>query len=210
MAETDLHRILMTSVIQQLSGWFALDPNVYVSGNLLVFFEPGNKRKHVAPDVFVVRGVPHRIRDNFLIWQEGKGPDAVIELTSKSTRKEDTQKKFQIYQNVLRVREYFLCDPRDEYLKPSLQGFRLESDAYKPIEPVNGRLPSEVLGLHLEKDETRLRFLDPAKSCYLDDVAAGREQEAQRNRDALKTMQAEVYQLRRQVAELTRLVPPKS
>ena len=47
--------------------------------------------------------------------------------------------------------EYFLFDPRSEYLKPSLRGFRLIAGEYRPIEPIDGRLPSEMLGLHLEQ-----------------------------------------------------------
>ena len=33
---------------------------------------------------------------------------------------------------------------------------------YIPIQPVNGRLPSQVLGLHLERDGKDLRFYKPA------------------------------------------------
>lgn len=36
--------------------------------------------------VFVVRGVPKHDRPNYLIWEEGKSLDFVIELTSSSTR----------------------------------------------------------------------------------------------------------------------------
>jgi hypothetical protein len=136
---------------------------VYVSGNLLLYYERGNKRKHVAPDVFVVRGVPKRPpRDNYLLWEERRGPDVVIEITSKTTRREDQQKKPGLYRDVLRVPEYFQFDPTEDYLRPSLQGHRLRRRRYVPIEPVLGRLPSEALGLHLERDGTQLRLFDPA------------------------------------------------
>jgi hypothetical protein len=62
----------------------------------------------------------------------------------------------------LRVSEYFLFDPTEDYLDPPLQGFRLVGGDYIPIEPIAGRLPSQVLGLHLERDGTRLRLFDPA------------------------------------------------
>ena len=58
MAETDVHRDLMMDLIRTLGAHYAADPMVYVSGNLLLFYEEGNKRKHVSPDVFVVRGHP--------------------------------------------------------------------------------------------------------------------------------------------------------
>jgi Uma2 family endonuclease len=86
MAETDLHRDLMVDLIETLKNWFAADPQTYVSGNILLFYEPGNKRRHVSPDVLVVRGIAKLRRDNYLVWEEGKAPDLVIEVTSKTTR----------------------------------------------------------------------------------------------------------------------------
>ena len=93
MAETDFHRDLMVDLIETLRAHFATDPMVYVSGNLMLFYEEGNKRKHVSPDVMVVRGIPKQRREHFLMWAEGKGPDLVIELTSKTTKSEDVRKK---------------------------------------------------------------------------------------------------------------------
>jgi len=210
MAETDWHRNLMFYLIQRLTDWFAFDPDTYVSGNLLIFYEPGSKRKHVAPDVFVVRGVPNRLRANYLVWEEGKAPDAVIELTSKTTRKEDTDKKFKLYQDVLRVREYFLCDPRAEYLKPALQGFRLDGQKYKSIEAVKGRLPSEVLGLHLEAEDMGLKLLDPVKGQYVLTAREGFEGQYRQNKETLERALVEIADLRRQVEELQRLIRQKA
>jgi Uma2 family endonuclease len=164
MAETEVHRDNMLDLIQTLKGYFAAEPMICVSGNMLMFYEEGNRRKHVSPDVFVVRGIEKRIRENYLIWAEGKAPDLVIELTSKSTRHEDQVKKRDLYRDVLQVPEYFMFDPTEDYLDPPLQGFRLVDGEYLPIEPVAGRLPSDVLGLHLEQDGRELRLYDPARS----------------------------------------------
>jgi Uma2 family endonuclease len=161
MAETDVHRKLMTDLIETLEDRYANDRMVYVSGNLLVFYQEGDRRKHVSPDVFVVHGVEKRMRENYLIWEEGKGPDAVIELTSKSTKEEDLDDKYRLYAEVLHVPEYFLFDPHGEYLRPPLRGYRLRGREYFPIRSVAGRLPSKVLGLHLERDGTQLRLYDP-------------------------------------------------
>src|SRR6516225_10037359 len=78
MAETDHHRKLMTDLIQTLDRYYADDPNVYVSGNLLLFYEPGNRRRHISPDVLVVKGIAKHDRPNYLLWEERKGPDVVI------------------------------------------------------------------------------------------------------------------------------------
>jgi Uma2 family endonuclease len=216
MAETDLHRDDMVDVIQMLKDHFARERDVYVSGNLLVFYVEGDRRKHLSPDVFLVRGVEKKDRDHYLIWKEGKGPGAVIEITSKSTRREDQRKKKELYQTVLRVPEYFQFDPTEDYLKPPLQGFRLVDETYVPIEPVNGRLPSEVLGLHLERDGTRLRLYDPATGKRLltaaerNEIAEQRagaaqaERDAERERAETEQRRAEAEQRRAEAADQAR------
>jgi Uma2 family endonuclease len=196
MAETEFHGILMVALIQTLREFFRKQPRVYVWGNLLVFYERGNKRKHLSPDVFVVRGVPKRVRDNYLIWEEGKAPEFVIELTSRSTRHEDTQRKFALYRDVLKVKEYFLFDPYRDYLDPPFQGYRLAKGQYVPIKPRAGRLPSRVLGLHLERDGEALRLWDPATGQRLLTPEEARQQ-----------TEAEVERLRRENEELRRRLP---
>jgi Uma2 family endonuclease len=168
MAETEVHLDLMIDLIGTLQIRYAADPDVHVSGNLLLFYEENNRRKHVAPDVMVTRGIlklPKRLY--YLLWAEGKAPDLIIELTSRTTRREDQRTKRQLYQDVLKVPEYFLFDPFEEYLKPSMQGYRLVEGEYTRIEPVAGRLPSEQLGLHLERDGTQLRLFDPQSGRWL-------------------------------------------
>src|SRR5216683_1069782 len=137
-AESDWHREIMMDLIKVLEEYYAADPHVYVSGNLLIYYVPGNKRRRVAPDVFIVKGVPKHERPYFLLWEEKKSPNLVIEVTSSSTRSEDMKKKFLLYQNVLKVPEYFLFDPFEDYLDPSFQGYRLQKGKYAQIRPVGG------------------------------------------------------------------------
>jgi Uma2 family endonuclease len=217
MAETDWHRTLMIALIQTLEAWFAEQPLVYVSGNLLVFYVPGNKRRHVSPDVFVVKGVPKRQRPNYLIWEEGKGPDLVIELTSSSTRNEDLNKKFHLYQKTLKVREYFLFDPRGDYLKPPLRGHQLRRGKYVPIQAIRGRLPSRVLGLHLEPKGDTLRLFDPKTGQWLptpEERAVRAEAERDRERMAHRQEQLARQQAEAKLArlrdEMRRFRPPRA
>jgi Uma2 family endonuclease len=202
MAETDLHREDMVDAIQVLDDRFADRPDVYVSGNLLLYYEEGNRRKHISPDVLVAIGVPKRPRrDYYLLWEERKAPDFVAEITSKTTKREDQKTKLAIYRDILRVPEYVLFDPRAEYLKPPLQGFRLVGGDYVPIEPVAGRLPSAVLGIHLERDGERLRLFDPATGEYLltrleRQEAAERRAEAEHERAEAERRRAEAERRR--------------
>ncbi|HEV3006745.1 MAG TPA: Uma2 family endonuclease [Pirellulales bacterium] len=168
LAETPLHRDVLVTSIEVLDEYFAAEPNVYVSGNMLVYYEPGNKRKHVSPDVFVVRGVPkNKPRDYYLVWEEEHAPDIVIEITSKSTCDEDADEKMILYRDTLQVSEVYLFDPRAEYLDPPLQGYRLRNGRYERITAQDKRLASDVLGLHLETNGDELRFHDPAVGQWL-------------------------------------------
>jgi Uma2 family endonuclease len=191
MAETDIHRQIMFDLIATLQDRYVGDPRVYVSGDLLLFYEEGNKRRHVAPDVFVVFGVEKKLRDHYLLWREGRGPEVVIEVTSKTTRREDEGKKRTLYRDVLRVPEYFQFDPTEDYLKPPFQGHRLVDGRYEPIAPVDGRLPSMALGLQLERVGMELRLRDPATGQRL---LTPRERAAR--------AEAEVERLRQEMEEL--------
>jgi Uma2 family endonuclease len=202
MAETELHRKLMNDLIGTLEVYYVADPMVHVTGNLLVFYEEGDRRKHVSPDVFVVRGVPKKERNNYLIWVEGKGPDLVIELTSKTTRSEDVKKKMTLYRDVLKVPEYFLFDPFQEYLKPPMQGYRLIGDQYEKIVPVEGRLPSEILGLHLERSGTQLKLFNPLTGRWQPTPTEAERQRAEAERQRADQADAEVERLRREIEAL--------
>jgi Uma2 family endonuclease len=164
VGETPGHFRNASYLKEMLDVWFADDAQVFVAVNMFVYYMPGNRLKHVSPDLFVVRGVPKdKPRRKYLLWQEGKGPDLAVELTSESTRDEDLDKKW-LYRDILGVREYVLFDPYAEYLHPALQGFLLQEGDDVPMPMVSGRLVSEVLGLHLEADGEQLRPYDPASA----------------------------------------------
>lgn len=219
MAETPLHRKNMTDLIQELETFFKEDAEVYVSGNMFVYYVPGDRLRHVSPDVFAVRGIPKETipaRRRYLVWEEGKSPEVVIELTSESTREEDIDDKFDIYQDKLRVKEYFLFDPYAEYLDPQLQGYRLRKGQYVRIRSVKGRLPSQVLGLHLEADGEQLRLYDPDTRLWLptpDEVQEALiKSEAERKKEATarKKVEDENERLRQEIEALKRRLSDKS
>lgn len=161
MAETDTHRNLMIDLIEALKDYLRNEPLVYVSGNLLIYFQKGDPSACVAPDVFVVKGVPKRERRIYRIWEEKETPDFVLELTSRSTAFEDLQSKKQIYEQQLKVKEYFLFDPLGAYLTPALLGYRLVQGQYSKIPIVTGKIESEVLGLELGVQKGQIRLFEP-------------------------------------------------
>ncbi len=211
MAETDTHRRIMVDLIQTLQDFYAADPMVYVSGDLMLFYEEGDRRKHLAPDVFVVKGVPKEpLREYYLLWNEGKGPDLVVEVTSKTIRREDRTKKPAVYRDILKVPEFFLFDPFEDYLDPPFQGHRRVRGRYIPIQSVRGRLPSAVLGLHLERGGPELRLYDPETGRRLPTRAEKLlEAEAKLGRSEIRLdrAEAEIGRLRGELEELRGRLP---
>jgi Uma2 family endonuclease len=162
MAESDFQRKPLTYAVEALDIYFQDRPDVYVSGNLFLYYREGDPRAVVAPDVFVVFGAAKRDRPSYKLWEEPKAPDFVLEITSKSTQSEDQESKPQTYAQ-LGVREYVQYDPTGDYLKPPLQGLRLVAGAYAPLpvtERPEGRLVlySAVLELELHLEDGQLHF----------------------------------------------------
>jgi hypothetical protein len=69
-----------------------------------------------------------------------------------------------------------------------------------PIEPVQGRLPSEVAGLHLERDGQNLRLFNTATGLYLPTIEELQRAEAQARRDAVVAFEAQAQARRDAVA----------
>ena len=201
MGETDIHIDCIIYVRNALEWQYERRgrKDVYVSANSFVYYEKGNPRAVVAPDVYVVLGAPGHLRDTYLLWNEPKGPDFVLEVTSASTRRDDERRKREVYA-ALEVNEYFLYDPRGEYLTPPLQGYRLRDGAYVPLSAVTvlpGRgmaVQSEVLGLEFRdvREKRRLRLHNPATGL---DLLTYRESEQAREEEAAaRRLEAEARQ----------------
>ncbi|HEX7181583.1 MAG TPA: Uma2 family endonuclease [Thermoanaerobaculia bacterium] len=195
MAETEVHLEEMVYIRAAFKKRFQDTPDVYVAGNLLFYYEKGNREAVVAPDGFVVKGVPKGRRRNYLLWKEGKVPCFVAEVTSYSTKRKDLGFKKDLYER-LGVAEYFLFDPLGEYLKPQLQGFRLVGRRYRPMSPgPDGSLVSTTTGVEFHHDGSLLRLTDIATGePFLRDeeeTAARRQAEKRAVAEAAARRQAE-------------------
>lgn len=162
MAESDFQRKPLIYAVEALSIYFQNRPDVYVSGNMFIYYEEGNPQAQVAPDVFVAFGVEKRDRPSYFVWKEGKAPDFILEITSKSTASVDQGTKRGLYA-YLGVQEYFQYDPTGDYLRPALKGLRLVGENYLPIPETiqpDGTLilKSQVLSLDLRLSNEGFRF----------------------------------------------------
>ena len=208
MAESTLHRKVMNDLIEGLENRYAQVPDVWVGGNLFLCYERGNPAARRAPDVLLAKGVAKYDRPNYLLWEEVP-PSLIIEVTSRKTRNEDLHEKKPLYER-LGVEEYVLFDPHGDYLRPRLQGYRLQGGRYQPI-PLeeDGSLRSRTTGVTFRPEGKRLRMVDTATGKLLlwsEELAAAREaaqklaaREAQARRAAEKRILEEARA--RQAAE---------
>ena len=135
-----------------------------VGGNQIIYYDPGNGRRHVAPDVYVALDVPPGPRQKWQTWDEGgKFPDLVMEITSPSTQDEDLGAKVALY-GELGAREYYIYDPA-QLLDPPLRAYRRVGGrlAEQPL-PAGPDLAvySPTLGTELRVVDRWLRLIDPA------------------------------------------------
>lgn len=159
MAETTLHRKIMSDLIGGLERRYSEVPDVWVGGNLFLCYEKGNPAAHRAPDVLLAKGVKKWDRPNYLLWEETP-PSLVVEVTSRKTRREDQGDKKSLYERI-GIEEYVLFDPYGDYLRPRLQGNRLEGGRYQPIPLAeDGTLFSHTTGLIFRPEGRRLRLVD--------------------------------------------------
>lgn len=201
MGETDVHIDALIYLREALRDHFRDNPRVYVAGNMLLYYEEGNPAACVAPDVFVVQGVAKGERRTYRLWEEGQPPTVVFEITSRGSRLEDLGTKRAVYA-MLGVREYFLYDPLGEYLRPTLQGYRLQEGEYQRIPPEGeGRLTIQALGLELRVEEGSLRLVNPATGERL--LTPSEALMARRVADARASqVEAELERLRAELARL--------
>lgn len=175
VAESDHQFYPLTDTVRMLKLYLADRPDVYVAGNMLVYYRVNDVTARLAPDVFVVFGVPNHLRPSYFVWREGKAPDFVLEIASASTVNNDLGDKRNKYAE-LGVTEYWRFDPTGECLYPRLQCDVLGADGqYRAAAlsqaadgAVRGHSPLLGLDLHAPADdEGRLRLYDPVKEMWL-------------------------------------------
>ena len=174
VAESDHQFYPLTDTVRMLKLHLAGRPDVYVAGNMLIYYRVNDVTARLAPDVFVVFGVPDHPRRSYFVWRDGKAPDFVLEIASASTVNNDLGDKRNKYAE-LGVTEYWRFDPTGECLYPPLQCDILGEDGhYRAVElqqdadgTVRGHSPLLGLDIHAPPGEGRLRLYDPVKETWL-------------------------------------------
>ncbi|MCP2728668.1 Uma2 family endonuclease [Limnofasciculus baicalensis] len=152
VAETYDHVYAILTTLEVLKQHLA-GRRATVLGNQFLYYAQGFPKVRVAPDVMVIFDVESGGRDNYKIWEEGQVPKAIFEMTSPGTKSEDQNHKKDLYES-LEVQEYWLFDPKGEWITEKLRGYRLGEEGYQLIRDNR----SEVLQLRLEIEGELIGF----------------------------------------------------
>ena len=149
-----------------LETWFSDQPETLVAKDLVSLFEEGNPVAAVEPDLMVIFNAGTHDRSSYKFWQEdGRVPDFVLEVLSKSTWRKDVRVKPGLYA-ALGVRELWFFEP----FGLDLVGYSLRDGRYEAIQPLSdGGIRSRVLGLDLLVEGGKFRFRDPETGEVLPD-----------------------------------------
>ena len=157
--EGDYHSHPLHSLFDALRTLYEGREDVYYAFDMGLFFEQGNRRAVVVPDLFVVFGAAKRSRNSYKLWEEPKVPDFVMEVISEDSLKKDVEYKPPLYA-ALGVTEYWTFDSLGRLPAPIVPWRLTAAGTYKQIpQGADGSYRSEVLRLDMrvEKDVLSLR-----------------------------------------------------
>lgn len=202
MADTDLHIEWIIWLRQVLEGHFVDRPEVYISGNIMMYDIEGPLRTAVSPDILVSFGIGRKQRRTYKVWEEGKAPDFVMEFSSKRTYRNDLDWKVTHYAS-MGIPEYFLYDVDRRYLPKPLMGFRLVENTYVEIpSDVDGGLCSEVLNLNFHIRDDGLGVYDPVDGKWVQTPADAATERAEQAEERAEQAEAENQRLREEIERL--------
>ena len=181
VAETYTHLYALLTTLEVLRQYLT-GQQATVLANQFLYYAQGFPKLRVAPDVMVIFDVAPGGRDNYKVWEEGKVPSVIFEMTSKGTQNQDIEHKKTLYEQ-LEVQEYWLFDPKGEWIEEKLRGYRLQGESYQLItdsrsEPLKLRLAIEDELIGFYREDTGEKLLIP------DELATKLSEETQRANEA--------------------------
>ena len=152
-----------------------------VGAELYMVLHRGYRPRRV-PDLLIAFNVDpdlYREQNGYVVSDQGKPPDFVLEVASPSTARIDNVDKRREYAE-LGIREYWRFDHTGESHGTRLAGDRLVGDRYEPIEivelePEVLQGESEALNLLLRWDHGELGWIDPATNQHIPTFDSERE-----------------------------------
>ena len=146
-----------------------LDTTLVTADRWIVASPHDNRVRVRRPDLLIafnVRPEDYRASNGYIISEQGKPPDFVMEVASPSTAQVDTGPKRDDYA-ALGIPEYWRFDETGDHHGSRLAGDMLEGHSYQPIsieEVATGVLQgySPVLNLIIRWEQGRLVWVDPS------------------------------------------------
>ena len=158
---------------------FGSPETTIVAGERYLTREPGTPAAdRLAPDLLVAFNAdPEAYRDSngYVISEQGKPPDFVMEIAFRSTGRQDVVEKRAAYSD-LRIPEYWRFDETGNFHGTKLAGDRLAAGRYEPV-PIetldDGVMQgySSVLNLHIRWEHGELRWHDPETGQHISTFA---------------------------------------
>lgn len=186
VAETYTHLYALLTTLEVLRQYLQ-GQQATVLANQFLYYAQGFPKLRIAPDVMVIFDVEPGGRDNYKIWEEGKVPSVVFEITSKGTQNQDIEYKKILYEQ-LEVQEYWLFDPKGEWIQEKLRGYRLRGESYELItdnrsKPLQLRLviENELIGFYREDTGDKLLIPDELATKLSQETQARQEAENRAN-----------------------------
>ena len=209
VAETFDHLYALLTTLEVLKQYLA-NRQATVLGDQFLYYSQGFPRLRVAPDVMVIFDVAPGGRDNYKLWEEGQIPSVIFEMTSGGTQDKDQVFKKTLYEQ-LGVKEYWLFDPKGEWIEEKLRGYRLRGEIYESItdsrsEPLQLRLQVEgrLIGFYREDTGEKLLIPDELAEALQQEVVARQqaEEQVEQERQRAEQAEAEVEQLKAKLREM--------
>ena len=169
---TQYDRLFKTANSRYLAIHLGNPESTLVEADRWIVPDPGfNKSRARRPDLLVAFGVDPEAYDasnGYIVSEQGKPPDWVLEVASESTADVDVGEKREYYAG-LGIPEYWRFDhtPTGEWHGARLAGDRLVDGEYVALDievlpDGNLRGYSAALGLYLRWSNGELAFYDPA------------------------------------------------
>ncbi len=189
LAETSVHADAIIYTVVALRQYLEGQSTIVLADQFL-YYAQGFPRLRVAPDVMVIFDVKPGPRDNYKIWEEGQMPVVIFEITSPGTKDQDTGFKKTLYEQ-LGVQEYWLFDPKGEWISEQLRGYRLNREEYEQItdgrsQPLQLRLEIEGQLIAFYREDTGEKLLAPQELVQALQHAEERAQQAELLLEKLK------------------------
>ena len=210
VAETYIHLYAILTTLEVLKQYLS-GQQATVLANQFMYYSQGLPRMRVAPDVMVIFNVEPGGRDNYKIWEEKEVPQVIFEMTSPGTKNQDQEFKKTLYEQ-LGVKEYWLFDPKGEWIPEQLKGYRLRNTVYEVIEdnrsePLQLQLKVEGQLIGFYREDTGKKLLIPEELATAlqekETELQEKETELQQEKQKLSEMEAMLEKYRQQFGDLS-------